>query len=77
MFKLNSYYDLEFLDHELDSNLTPKEATKYKSIKVKLVGKVIKEFDDYIVVTTWDCPECVDVYRIIKSTIIKKKQIHL
>jgi hypothetical protein len=77
MFKLNSYYDLEFLDHELDNNLTHKEAKIYKPIKVRLVGKVVKEFDDYIVVVTWDCPECVDVYRIIKSTILKKKQIHL
>jgi hypothetical protein len=77
MFKLNKFYDLEFLDHELDNNLTHKDAMKYKPIKVRLIGKVIKEFSDYIVVVTWDCPECVDVYRIIKSTIIKKKEVKI
>ena len=77
MFNLNKYYDLEFLDHELDSGVELKNAMIYKSINVKLVGKVIEEFDDYIVVVTWDCPECVDIYRIVKSCIIKKKQIHL
>lgn len=77
MFRINNYYDLEFLDHELDNNLSKKDATTYKSISVRLVGKVIKEFDDYIVVVTWDCPECVDVYRIIKSCIVKKKIIKI
>lgn len=75
MFKIGSVYELEFLDHELDSNIELKDALKYKPVKVKLIGKVVKEFSDYIVVVIWDCPECVDVYRIIKSTILKKKKI--
>jgi hypothetical protein len=75
MFRLNNFYVLEFLDHELDNNLSLKEATTYKSISVRLVGKVIAEFDDYIVVVTWDCSECVDVYRIVKACITKQKHL--
>lgn len=77
MFKIGSVYVLEFLDHELDSGISLKDAKTYKPVMVKLIGKVIKEFSDYVVICTWDCPECVDIYRIVKSTILKKKTIHL
>ena len=77
MFKLDSVYVLEFLDHELDSGISLKDAKTYKPIKVKLIGKVIKEFSDYVVICTWDCSECVDIYRIIKSTILKKKKVKI
>ena len=75
MFKMNQVYELEFLDHELDNNLDLKDALEYKPINVKLIGKVIKEFSDYVVIVTWDCPECVDIYRIVKSCIKKKRLI--
>ena len=68
---------LEFLDHELDSNIELKDAKTYKPIKVKLIGTVIEEFSDYVVICTWDCPECVDIYRIVKSTILKKKKVKI
>ena len=75
MFKINKTYQLEFLDHEMDNDSTLANAFTYKEIKVKLIGKVLAEFDDYIVVSTWDCPENITIYRIIKSCIIKHKQI--
>ena len=75
MFKMNQVYELDFLDHELDNNLDLKEALEYKPINVTVIGKVIEEFDDYIIVVVWDCPECVDIYRIVKSCIKKKRII--
>jgi len=75
MFKKNHVYELIFLDHELNNSLTEKEAKEYKPISVKLIGKILEEFDDYVVVVTWDCPECVDIYRIVKSCIKKKRLI--
>ena len=75
MFKINKVYKIDFLDHELDNSISMKEALEYKKIDVQLIGKVIKEFDDYIVLSTWKSTEDVDIYRIVKSTILTKRII--
>ena len=70
MYKKNSIYKVTFLDHESESGVMPNEIDVKKKIEVEFVGKLLAEFDGYLVFVVWECPEGNDIYRIVKSCII-------
>ena len=71
MYKKGSIYKVIFLDHESEAGIMPHEINVQKKIEVEFVGKLLAEFDGYLVFVVWECPEGNDIYRIVKSCIIK------
>jgi len=61
--------EVDVLDHEQDTSISPKDVHIDKPLNVKVYGKCLAETEEYIVVSSWVCEEENDIYRLIKSCI--------
>jgi len=61
--------EVKFLDHEQESNVDIKHACIEKSLEVTIYGIMNCDNKDYVVISSWVCPEANDVYRVLKSCI--------